>query len=152
MTVKQCQMVNNTCQKSPDFALNYDGYTTESLSSDITASGLQTALNNLPSITSSGTVSVTMGTADIEERVYRVKFMFTEPEATATLLDASVSRGQFVSVVLDKAGIRTSKGFSLSLEGVKSLPIHGNNTEEEMTKVMEDLFTTRCTFSARFGK
>ncbi len=132
--------------------VSYDGYSTESLFSDIAASGLQTALNSLPSVSSAGSVTVSLESSDNStERVYRVKFVFTEPEATVLLEDASQVRG-FVSVVLDKAGIRTTKGFSLSLEGVRSMPIHPDNTQEEMTEVIRKLFTTECTYSTRFGK
>ena len=132
--------------------LNYDGYTTEHLSSDISASGLQTALNSLPSVVSSGSVTVTLVSGDSTERVYRVMFVFPEPETTVMLQDASPMRGQFVSVTLDKAGIKSTKGFSLSLDGARSQPIHPNNTEEEMNKVLEDLFTTECSYSTKFGK
>jgi hypothetical protein len=144
-------MVNNTCNQSPDFMLNYNGYTTESLSSDIAAAGLQTALNGLPSVSSAGSVTVSLESSDSTERMYRIKFVFTQPEATVLLQDAGQFRG-FVSVVLDKAGIRTTKGFSLSLQGVRSMPIHADNTQEEMTEVLKDFITTQCTYSTRFGK
>ncbi|XP_028395269.1 fibrocystin-L-like [Dendronephthya gigantea] len=151
VTVNQCLMVNDTCTKAPDFELDYDGHVTAALSSDISKTGLQSALNGLPSISSAGSVTVSMESADNTERVYRVKFMFSEPETTVVLKDASRFRGKFVSVVVDKSGTRTTKGFSLGFEGVKSLPIHPDNTEKEMNDVIKDLFTTRCTYSTRFG-
>ena len=131
--------------------LSYNSYTTESLSSDIAASGLQTSLNILPSVSSAGSVAVSLASSDNTQRVYRVKFVFTEPESTLLLEVGSQSRGS-VGVVLDKAGIRSNKGFSLSLGGVRSMPIRADNTQEDMTEVIKDLFTTRCTYSTRFGK
>ena len=152
MTVQQCHMVGNgTCDPPPDFILNYNGFTTDSLSSDVAPSALQAALNSLPSISSAGSVAVSMESSDNKERVYKVKFVFTEPESTILLKDASQVRG-FVRVELDKAGIRSTKGFSLSLDGVRSMPIHADNTQEKMTEVIRDLFTTQCTYSTRFGK
>jgi hypothetical protein len=144
-------MVNNTCNPTPNFMLSYNSYTTESLSSDIAASGLQTALNSLPSVSAAGSVAVSLASSDNTQRVYRVKFVFTEPQSTLLLEVGSQSRG-FVGVVLDKAGIRSNKGFSLSLGGVRSMPIRADNTQEDMTEVIKDLFTTRCTYSTRFGK
>lgn len=152
MTVKQCYTVNNTCTKAPDFVLDYDGHTTQALSSDIGKTDLQSALNGLLTVSSVGSVTVSLESANNTARIYRVKFTFPEPEFTVLLKDASQFRGKFVSVVVDKSGVRTTRGFSLSLEGVKSLPLHPNNTQEEMNDVIKDLFTTRCTFSTRFGK
>ena len=151
MTVKQCRMVNNTCNTAPQFMLRYDGYSTQGLAPGTSPAGLQAALNSLPSVSSAGSVSVSLESSDSTERVYRVKFVFAQPETTAMLEDGSQFRG-FVSVMVDKAGIRSSKGFSLSLDGVRSLPIHADNTQEEMNEVLKDLLTTRCSYSTRFGK
>ena len=144
-------MVNNTCNKAPDFKLSYDGYTSTSLSSDIAASALQTALNNLPSVSKAGSVAVSLESSGATTRIYRVTFVFNKPEDTTSLEDASDFRG-FVSVKLDKAGMRTTQGFSISIDGVRSRPIHADNTQEEMTEVVNELFTTVCDYSTRFGK
>ena len=150
MTVKQCQMVGNVCNKAPDFKLNYDGYTSVGLSSDVAPSALQTALNNLPSVSSAGSATVSLESSDSTIRVYRVTFKFAKPEATVLLEDASDFKG-FVSVMLDKAGMRTTRGFSISIDGVRSLPIHASKTQEEMGEILIDLFTTACDYSTKFG-
>ena len=144
-------MVNNTCNKAPDFKLSYDGYTSTSLSSDIAASALQTALNNLPSVSKAGSVAVSLESSHATTRIYRVTFVFNKPEDTTSLEDASDFRG-FVSVKLDKAGMRTTQGFSISIDGVRSQPIHADNTQEEIEEVVNELFTTVCDYSTRFGK
>lgn len=151
VTVKQCQTVENRCNKAPDFKLSYNGYTSVGLSSDISASVLQNALNNLPSVSSAGSVTVSLESSDAITRIYRVTFAFNKPEETVLLEDASDFRG-FVSVKLNKAGMRTTQGFSISIEGVRSKPIHADNIQEEMTEVVNELFTTVCDYSTRFGK
>ena len=151
MTVQQCQMVGNTCNPPPNFILNYNGFNTESLSSDVAPLALQAALNSLPSISSAGSVAVSLESSDNKKRVYRVKFLFAEPESTI-LLEVASQVGGFVGVALDKAGIRSTKGFSLSFGGVRSMPIHADNTQEKMAEVLRDFFTTQCTYSTRFGK
>lgn len=151
VTVKQCHMLNNTCKKSLDFMLGYDGYSTQTLSSNIAAGALEASLNGLPSIKSGGSTSVSLESSNSTKRVYRVKFMFAAPETTMLLEDASPTRG-FVTVELAKAGIRTAKGFRLTLEGVRSLPIHADDSKDDMNDVLKDMFTTHCTYSTRFGK
>ena len=145
-------MFNNTCQTPPNFMLSYEGDMTENLPPGVAASNLQNSLNNLPSINSAGSVSVTLEVANSTMRGYRVKFAFDQPESTVMLRDASQPSGQFVTVVVDKAGISSSKGFSLRFGGVKSRPIHPNDTQEEITKVLEELFTTQCTFDVNTGE
>lgn len=132
--------------------LYYEGYTTERLSPDIPAINIQNSLNSLPSITTFGSVNVTLEDANNTVRGYRVKFVSDQPQSTSMLQDASDLRGQFVTVVTDKAGISSDKGFSITLGGAKSGPIHPNSTQEELTKVVKDLFTTQCTFSEKMSE
>ena len=127
--------------------LSYEGDMTENLPPGVAASNLQNSLNNLPSINSAGSVSVTLEVANSTMRGYRVKFAFDQPESTVMLRDASQPSGQFVTVVVDKAGISSNKGFSLGFGGVKSRPIHPNDTQEKVNEVVKDLCGVRCTFS-----
>ena len=132
--------------------LSYEGDMTDNLPPGVSASNLQNSLSSLPSINSAGSVSVTLEVANNTMRSYRVKFAFDQPESTLMLRDASQPSGQFVTVVVDKAGISSSKGFSIGFGGVKSRPIHPNDTQEEITKVLEELFTTQCTFDVNTGE
>ena len=152
MTVKQCLLVNNVCQQPPAFSLNYNGDLTESLSPSVSAAKLRNALNALSSIKNHGSVTVTLESSNSQENVYRVKFNLAEPEKTSLLRDGSQSRGQYVSVTVDKAGINSDEGFRLSLGGQRTGVIHPNLTQDELDSTFTDLFTTRCKFSAETGK
>ena len=152
VTVKKCLLVNNVCQPPSSFILNYNGDVTESLSPSISAKNLEAALNGLSSISSAGSVKVTLESSDTEEKVYRVKFNFDEPETTAMLQDWSQQRGQFVSVSVDKAGISSDKGFRLTIGGKRTQVIHPNATEDELESTFSDLFTTKCEFTVARGK
>lgn len=132
--------------------LNYEGDVTESLVSDISATSLQSSLNSLPSISQVGFVNVTLEVENSTERGYRVKFVFDQPESTFMLQDESQMRGQFVTVLVNKAGMSSAKGFSISLGGKKSTPIHPSNSQEEIAQVVENLFTAQCRFSANMGE
>ena len=151
MTVQQCSWVNNVCQQPPPFTLNYNGSLTGSLTPSISAADFQTALNGLPSISSAGSVTVTLESSDSQENVYRVEFNFAEPETTSMLQDGSQLRGQFVSVAVDKAGINSDKGFRLGFGGKRTRVISPNVTEAELESTFTQLFTTQCTFSANTG-
>ncbi|CAB3993876.1 fibrocystin-L-like [Paramuricea clavata] len=151
VTVKQCSLVNNLCQQPPSFSLNYNGDITGSLTPNISAADLQTALNVLPSINNAGSVTVTLESSGRQENVYRVEFNFAEPETTSMLQDGSQLRGQFVSVAVDKAGINSNKGFRLSLGGKRTQVIPPNMTEAGLESTFTQLFTTQCTFSANTG-
>jgi hypothetical protein len=152
VTVKQCSLVNNVCQQPPAFSLNYNGDITESLSPRSSAANLRTALNSLPSISSAGSVQVTLESSDSQARVYRVKFNFAEPETTVMLRDGSQLRGQFVNVAVDKAGINSDRGFRLNIGGKRTQVITPNATEEELKSIFSQLFTTECSFSTDTGK
>lgn len=152
MTVKQCLLVNNVCQQPPPFSLKYNGDVTGSLAPDVSAANLQTALNGLPSISSSGSVTVNLESSDSQENIYRVMFNFAQPETTSMLEDGSSLRGQFISVAVDKEGVSSDKGFRLSLGGKRTQVIHPNTTGEELESVFSQFFTTECQFSADTGK
>ena len=152
MTVKQCLLVNNICQVPSGFSLNYNGDTTEFLSPRVSAASLRTALNGLPSISSAGSVTVTLESTENQLRVYRVKFNFDEPEKTALLHDGNGLQGQFVSVVVDKAGINSNKGFRLNIGGKRTQVIPPNATEEVLESTFSQLFTTECKLSMDPGK
>ena len=140
--------MNNVCQQPPPFVLNYDGDTTQSLSPAISAANLQTVLNGLDSISSAGSVTVTLESSDNRTRVYRVKFNFAQPDSTSMLEAMS----QYVNIAVSKTGINSAKGFRLGLGGKRTKVIHPNTTKEELEGTFSQLFSTECTFSADTGK
>jgi hypothetical protein len=151
VTVKQCLLVNNVCQLPSGFRLNYDGDITESLSPRVSAANLRTALNGLSSISSAGSVTVTLESTENQLRVYRVKFNFAEPETTAMLRDGSGLHEQVASVVVDKAGINSNKGIRLNIGGKRTQVLPPNATEEVLESTFSQLFTTECKFSTEPG-